>query len=158
MTIPVSTVPAAQTYLLKAIQAQITPSTTMVCVGTPPADLPTFIIQIGTGISRTVKRMATVGDGGQWFLEESYTIGIQISVAMETVATTVTTGPTAVSQKAWELVAYVETAIRTTPSLGGLVLEARPGRSTGGKVEWGAGATPGRVCTITVPMHVEATI
>lgn len=131
-TIPVSSVPAAVAYLVAAIQAQLTASTTTatlrqatrVYAGDPTSpDLPNDFVCVGR-VTRPLKKGSMVGSGGARWLTEEYDIAVTISSWRGDQTENV------VTQRAWQLVAFVETAVRKDPSLGGAVLEAYPSRST----------------------------
>lgn len=157
--IPVSTVPKAITAILTAVKARLSAAgetDVLVCVGTPMANDPTDIIQIASDVRRRVNPNAFVGSGGAGALEENYTIDVTVSCARQ--VATPQTDSIALSNRVWELVAYVENAVRTDPSLGDVVVVAWPGQSTGGKPQTGTGTTPGRVVTVVVPIHCEAVI
>lgn len=160
MSIPVSTVPAAQSAILTALQAVLATNNetaVQVTIGTAAANLADTWIEIVSEVRRTVDPHAFVGSGGAAFLEEIYDIDVIVSVARQT--TNTTAQALAVSQRAWQLVAYLETAVRNDPSLGGAVVEAYPASAIGGKPAWATeGTTPGRLCTITVAVHCTAVI
>lgn len=138
-TIPVSSVPQAVAYLKTQIQAQLTSTTstatlrqgTYVFAGDPTTpNLPDDFISVGR-VVRSLSKESMRGDGGFGYLQESYDVTVTVSVWRG--------GQTEpwVTNRAWELVGYVEAAVRSTPGLGGLVDEAYPSRST----------TPGPVFT-----------
>lgn len=154
-TIPVSVVPQVVAYLKTAIQTQLaTTSTatlrnaTYVFAGDPTTpNLPDDFICVGA-ISRTVTRMAFVGSGGRGALEEKFDVTVTVSSWRG--------GNTEefVSNRAWTLIGFVEAAVRADPSLGGLVLQAFPSRSTSqGPVFT---ATPvGPQVTVKETIHVD---
>lgn len=154
--IPVSTVPAVQSYLLTAIQnAALTdsaPSDILVCFGQPATEAPAAIIEVGHGVRRTTVPATFIGGGGVDWLNESYDIDVAVSVAEETVDTD--GDPLALSERTWQLVGFVETVIRTDPSLGGLVNLAYPRSVTGGEPVWSENGV-GRVCELVISVHVE---
>lgn len=159
MTIPVSTAPRAVRAIYAAVLDQVAEDagrqTLLVCVGDTSGTLPNDVIQIATGIRRTVQAAAFVGSGGAGALEEHYTITAKVSVAQETV--TPGTQALTVSDRAWQLVAYLEQAVRTDPSLGTVVTEAFPASATGGSPTWSA-TGKGRLYTITVIINCIALI
>ena len=165
MTIPVSTVPAAMAYLVASVQAlaQTDPAVMagtdeiLVKLGDETKNRPPDVIEFGS-VQRQVKWETFVGSGGQFALYETYEIDVEISswipysdvnddsaVALQ------------VNNRAWQLVAYVETVIRTDPSLGNLVEIAYPRDSTASVPEPDAKAA-GLIVTIRLPIHVEAFI
>lgn len=159
--IPVSTVPAAIAAIAAAIQAQIAAAadtTTELFVGTPAQARPNTMIVVATDVRRVPEKAATVGSGGRNWIEEKYTVVVEVTVAKAVQAPTPVTGPLSVVDRAWQLVAYVESAVRSDPSLAGTVLEAYPARSSGGRPRVGAGASPGRVVNIPVFIHCSAVI
>jgi hypothetical protein len=159
MSIPVSTVPAVQSALLTAINAAAlsdsAPSDFLVCIGEPSTNAPPAIIEIAKDVRRTVDPPQFVGSGGQGWLEEHYDIDVVVSVAQAD--TNVDVDALALSERAWQLVGYVETAIRTDPSFGDIVQLAYPREVTGGEVTWAANDV-GAVCELTIAVHVEAII
>lgn len=156
VNIPVSTVPAAQAYLLTNIQALVygdaRAADTLVCLGEPSKSAPGGIIEIASDVRRVPVPTTFRGNGGQFWLNESYDISVDISAAAETIDTDVDT--LALSERAWQLLAYVETVVRSDPSLGDLVNEAWPSQTTGGRVEWSENNV-GRVCELTLLVHCE---
>lgn len=124
MSIPVSSAPAAKLALFNAIKANATiaaDATIAVCYGPPSlGDLAHDDWIAVQGYHRTTSSLAMVAGGGQFWLQENYTIEVVVSVyrggdQAETV-----------DERCAQLVACVENAVRTDPSLGGVVTEARP--------------------------------
>ena len=160
MTIPVSTVPLALAYLNTAITTAYAADAnasqillTFIDPGAGP-DLPNDIISIGE-VVRTVEPMAMVGSGGQFWLDEKYEIECMISSwtgsGPEDGLNTVVL---AMSARAWQLLSYVETAVRTDPSLGGLVTVAYPMAATAPVTGWTENPI-GLAAEITFRIHVE---
>lgn len=123
-TIPVSSVPAVVAYLKSAIQAQLDTDPTASSIGlyvgdNPTPDRPNDTLNIGSG-SRRMAPGAFVGGGGTNWLEEGYDIAVTVRSWRGG-----NTG-TEATQRAWQLVGYIETAVRLTPGLGGLVQIAYP--------------------------------
>ena len=150
MTIPVSTVPQAIAYLLTAIQTQLSTDSLpiMLTLGDPTLTyLPNDIVKIA-GVQRTVNPDTFVGSGGQFWLEEQYHIDIICASWTGSAETLV------VTERVWQLNAYVEAAIRTDPSLGGLVNIAYPSGGTSPGPEW-TGDPVGPRVEITNPIMVE---
>lgn len=155
MTIPISSVPAAQTAILTAIKAQIsaqddptTASQVVVCLGEEPTlDEPADVIRTGE-VRRPITVDTFIGSGGQDWLNEEYELDVVVS------CWTGDGDPTAIVARAWQLVGYVETAVRTDPSLGELVDMAYPSESTGGEPVW-TSEPIGRQVDITVVIRIS---
>ena len=149
MTIPVSTVPAA----LAALTAQVTTQTAtdtlpiLVVQGEPGMDMPNDIIQIATDVRRTVRPEAFLGGYQQGALEESYTISCLVSTWSGD------SDPVAITSRAYVLAGYVESAVRTDPSLGTTILESHPSGTSGGQATWTEDPV-GRLCELTVTIDV----
>ena len=156
MTIPVSTVPAALTALTVLVQ-------TAAASDVPPAgqdailvtqgdvrnmDLPPDIIVVGQSVRRTIRQAEFIGSYAAQALEERYTISSLVS------ATSGSDDPVAITNRAYALAAYIETAVRTDPTLGGTVLDAYPSGSDGGKPTWSEGEAQLRICELTVDTDV----
>ena len=161
MTIPVSTAPAAQTYLLQAIKAQAQFDSTyldmLIRIGQPGRDLPNDSIVI-TGVrSRSVNWQTYRGDGGQFTLDEKYNLGVECSTwAAAGDSDDTSTYSTQSLERAWQLVGYVETAVRNDPSLGELVDIAHPLDAAQEGPEWTSGTSgAGLLCAVNLLIHVE---
>jgi hypothetical protein len=155
MTIPVSTVPAAISALLAQTQTQVAndsdAGTILLIEGQEGDDRPDDIIIIGTNIHRTVTWEAFIGTADLDALGEVYEIESMVSCWSGD------SDPVAIKVRAWQLVGYIETGVRTDPSLGGLVVVAQPAGTSGGGVVWSeaVGSAPiGRLCEITVTVRV----
>ena len=157
---PVSTVPSVYAYLLTAIRAQINtdPKSSQILLtiadpGDAP-DLPREIIDVGA-VRRSVKVETFIGSGGPDWLDESYLIDCIVSVWT---GSSDTDGATTIQlqqvQRAWQLLGYVETAIRNDPSLGGLVNIAYPKATSMALPEWTASPI-GLVVEISFQIYVE---
>lgn len=163
--IPVSTVPAVLSYLLTNVTAACNADAAvlqgtdqiLVKLGQPSRDNPPNMVEFGR-ISRRVKWESFVGGGGADALYEIYDIDLSVyswlgygdvsddsSVALQ------------VMQRAWQILGYIETVVRTDPSLGGLVDIAYPLSSDSPDPEWTEQPVGLRVA-INAPIHVEATI
>lgn len=157
-TYPTSTVPAVLAYLQNAFQVQFSgddnPQNIYLVVGDPGEQAPPDIVEI-TGVERTVPHFAMVGDGENLAQYESYQVHVKISSAMR--GDTAETISPLVTARAWQLLGYVETAVRLDPSLGSIVLTAWPGRSVGGVPVWSTGDVNGMICEITTTVDVENT-
>lgn len=139
MAIPVPSVPGVTAYIVAAIQNQITinePLATAATIGVytgdePTRDRPADIIKTGHVIM-PLEVTTFIGSGGPLWLNEDYELEITVSNwdgdgSMQP--------PTGVA-RAWQLMGYVTTAIRTDPSLGGLVDMAYPSHIEGGQAVW----------------------
>ena len=149
MTIPVSTVPAAVAALTTLITTQVATDTQpiLVCQGEIGMDAPNDIIQIATNVRRTVRPEAFIGSYQSGSLQEDYTITCLAS------SWSGDPDPVAITTRAYTLAAYIETAVRTDPTLGSTVIEAHPSGTDGGQATW----TPdpvGRLCELSVDIFV----
>lgn len=156
MTIPTTTVPAARTYLINAITTQVASAglsepTCEVYDSAPDHETEADVIAV-CGARRTVQAMALVGSGGQFWRQEHYSIEVLIDCyqggvdgAME-----------AVNLRAYQLLSLIETAVRTDPSLGGLVVQAAPASSESAPA-WDDNHMGAR-CVITASIDVTATL
>lgn len=152
MTIPTSTVPQAISALLAQIQTQIDAdpdgSQILLVEGEEGTDTPGDIILVGTDVRRSVTWETFIGSADLDALGEAYEIDSAVSCWSGD------PNPALVRTRAWQLVGYIETAVRTDPSLGGLIVVAQPFATQGGNVVWSAGETMGRLCEITVTVRV----
>jgi hypothetical protein len=134
MPIPSSTSPAVRAYLFNQLTANLAPDpnvTTarlLVCYDEPGPDQPDDIVSVGK-VSRHIGVNSMVGGGGAGWLDERYTIEIEIDVYRGN------DDPQAVYQRASDLADAVISVIRTDPSLGGHVLTARP-QTSSHEVTW----------------------
>lgn len=155
-----STVPAVIAYLKTEIAAQIatdaTPGDIYLCVGDPGTPDPNGIIQIVSQVSRNVEPFAAVHDGGQNAFYEKYAIIVKVDVVAR--GDTEEDIALPLVQRAWALVNYVEMAVRQDLSLGGLVVEGRPGQTTGGQAVWSEDLDGAMECAISYRIQVEAAI
>ena len=151
MTIPVSTVPAAVAALTTQVATQVATDSQagaiLVCQGEVGADAPNDIIQIATNVRRSVKPEAFIGSYQSGSLQEDYTISCLVS------SWSGDPDPVAITQRAYVLAAYIETAVRTDPSLGSSVLEAHPAGTDGGNAVW-TDSPVGRLFELTVDIVV----
>lgn len=153
--IPVSTVPSAISALLAQTQVQVdtdpSASTILLIEGQEGMDDRGDIIIVGTDVRRTVTWQNFIGTADLDALDEVYEIDSLVS------CWTGDSDPVPLKVRAWQLVGYIETGVRTDPSLGGLVEVAQPAGTTGGGVVWSeaTGNAPiGRLCEITVTVRV----
>lgn len=152
MSIPVSTVPAVRQYLLTQIQAQIgiyTAPIVEVYLSDADHESAADLVIIG-GAHRALEPFAMVGSGGPHWLRETYHLEVSIECAQFGVDSTFST----VDSRAYQLLGMVETVVRTDPSLGGLVLVARPAESTS-EHAWGD-EHQGPQCLIKAQIYVSA--
>ena len=151
MTIPVSTVPAALSALTALVQTAAAGDTPpagqdaiyIVQGDVPAIDLPPDIIEVGTTVRRTVQPAEFIGGYAAQALQEKYTISSLVS------ATSGSIDPVAIVNRAYALAAYIETAVRTDPTLGGNVLDAYPSGTDGGEPGWTESPVL-RICELTV--------
>jgi hypothetical protein len=125
MTIPSSSAPAARRYLFDQLTSVLTPdplsphSSLIVVYDEPTTDEPDDIVAVGR-VNRTLSAAAFVGNGGGGWLDESYSVEIQVDVFRG--------GDDA--QAAYERAALLSdaviAAVRADPSLGGVVSKAQP--------------------------------
>lgn len=130
MTIPTSSVPAVVEYLLTAIQSQAQNdalyNNMVVRIGEPSMNFPPDMIWI-SGTRRTEVPTTFIGSGGQYWLNEAYDVTVTISTWQGTGdADDGSVLAIQLTERLWQLVAYVETAVRADPSLGSLVNIAYP--------------------------------
>ena len=139
INIPVSTVPKALVYLQAAITAQVAndpyKGNVYICLGDPGIEDPLDIIQIDSNVERTAEPWNMVHDGQVYSLYEKYGIVWKVSCARK--GDTEADIAPVVMQRAYQLVGYIETAIRLDMSFGGLLVVARPGQTQGGAPKWG---------------------
>ena len=127
MTIPVSTVPAVKAYLVTQLTATLTAATGKqlgVFYDEPGPFQPDDVVSVGDVTSFVSAPGAMVGGGGAGWIEERYTLEVVIDVFRG--------GDQAQTayERAWALLAGVCSLVRTDPSLGSRVVEARPGQVT----------------------------
>lgn len=127
MTIPVSTVPAVKAYLLAQLVAGLAAASNeqlLVEYDDPGPYQPGDVVSVGDVTSYVAAPGAMVGGGGAGWIEEQYSLEIHIDVFRG--------GDYAqtVFERAWTLNAGICSVIRTDPSLGQRVIEARPGVAT----------------------------
>lgn len=134
MPIPGSTSPAVRAWLFSQLTATLMPDpnvTTarlLVCYDEPGPDQPDDIVSIGK-VHRTINVNSMVGGGGAGWLEERYTLEIEIDVYRGN------DDPQYVYQRASDLADAAIAVIRSDPTLGGNVLTSRP-QSSAHDVTW----------------------
>jgi hypothetical protein len=127
---PVSTVPTVLANLLPMIEGQVQPGPSggavLVCYGDTGMYAPGDIIQINTNVRRTVKPEVFIGSYAMDSLRETYDI--------EVLASSWSGSPNQLDcmNRAYELVGYVEVAVRTNPTCGASVVDAHPSGTSGG--------------------------
>lgn len=148
---PVSTVPAAITYLNTAIEAQTSTDALpiLVAIGDDPTLYqPNDVILIGA-VRRTPKVDTFIGSGGQFWLNEEYEIEIVVSSWSGD-----NDGPASMN-RAWQLVGYIEFAVRLDPSLGNLVNLAYPSLTESVGPFFVSSPNEGMSTEVTVTVTVE---
>jgi hypothetical protein len=150
MAIPVSIVPKAIAAIMAAVKIQVAtdPNATTIALvqGDPGPDLPVDIIAIGTRAYRRMAPNNLVGSGSTYWLNEDPVITSLVSCY------TGADDPVGIQTRAYQLVGYIETAIRTDPSLGGLVDQAYPSQTDDTGARWVDG---GRLVEITVDITIS---
>ena len=129
----------------------------LVKLGEPSRNNPPDVISFGS-VNRRIRWESFIGSGGTDSLYELYDIDVQIHswLAYGDVSDDSTVA-LQVIQRAWLLESYVESAVRADPSFGGLVDIAYPSASNSNSPEW-SGDPTGLLVSISLPIHVEATI
>lgn len=159
MTIPVSVVPAACSYLLTAIESACSADPLfpemLIELGEPTQDLENDIIAVGR-VVRSEQPRTLVGSGAQFWLNESFDIDVNINTWLGSGdADNTSADALALNARAWQLVGYVETAVRNDPSFGGLVNEAFPRMTDSTGPVWSDSPAGGQAVGITMQIHVE---
>jgi hypothetical protein len=150
MPIPGTSSPAVRKYLFDQLTATLTPDPNvptarlLVCYDEPGPDQPDDIVAVGK-VHRTVSVNSMVGGGGAGWLEERYTLEIEIDVYRGN------DDPQYVYQRSCDLADAAIAIVRADPSLGGHVLKARP-QSTTHDVTWDD-KHMGRHGTVTVEIE-----
>lgn len=123
----VSTVPQVKAYMVTQLQARTElAAPVLVSYGEPGPYLPDDIVAV-LDANQTFEQMAMIGSGASKWLEETYTLEVKVDCFQGgDLAQTV-------EERALSLASVVVDVVRADPSLGGLVIEARPlyMRSTG---------------------------
>lgn len=123
--IPVSTAPAVRAWLLAQVTAALTPdpldksAQLLVCLDSPGTFQPADIVAIGD-VATTFGVNSLVGSGGSGWLEERYTVNVDIEIFRGG------DSAQAVSDRAFLLGASVINCVRQDPSLGTNVLVGKP--------------------------------
>lgn len=150
--IPASVVPAVLVYLQSAIGQQLDTDPAASTIGLylgelPTTDLPNDVVAIGN-VTRTVVPETFVGSGAQFWLNEKFTVAVTCS------SWSGDNDGTAAMSRAWELVGYVEMAVRLDPSLGGQVNRSYPSQSKSPGPQF-TESPVGMGCAITESIFVE---
>lgn len=120
-TVPVSTVPAVKAYLLGAlkVRSDLADLAEAIQYGPPTTAMNDDMILLDAARGAfEVDRM--VGGGGQWWMDESYSLDILIWIHRGD------DDPQACEERAFAVAASVVDTLRQDPSLGGLVTQASP--------------------------------
>ena len=158
VTIPAASVPAVMTYLFETIQTTVLTqdplgATRLVQLGEPGVQLPADAISIGA-VRFSEQPQTFIGSGGTFWLNEKYTVTIEINSWQGDVdADSTSTQAIQVNNRAWQLFDYVADAVRSDPSLGGLVNDAYPSSVTSTGPE--RTQKPGYLVGITVEVTVD---
>lgn len=125
MTIPVSTAPAAKAWLVGQLQTAITAAsghTLQVLYDhiTDAATVPDDAVFVGDITNRLLQPLAFVGGQGASAFTETYRIEVTIAVSRPNITSQ------GVDERAWALLADVETVTRTDPTFGGLLTTSKP--------------------------------
>lgn len=117
---PVSTIPAVKCYLVAAVKMRPEiESPTLVTYGEPGTYLPRDIICV-LDATQAFTVAAMVGSGATHWLDETYSIDIVVDCFLGG------DDPRKVEERALYLAGIVVDVVRTDPSLGGLVIQAKP--------------------------------
>lgn len=127
--IPGSTAVAVRQFLFDTLTASLVPdplsktSQLLVCFDEPGEFQPDDIVSIGK-VERALNTNSMVGGGGAGWLEESYTVEVEIEVYRGG------DDPQGVFTRTSDLIDQIVVAARTDPSLGTRVLICKPTNST----------------------------
>lgn len=123
--IPISSAPAARSWLFDQLTASLVPdpvspsSMLLVCYGEPGPNEPDDIVSVGA-VARDISVSALVGGGGAGWLDESYTITVDVEVYRGG-----DSHQTAFDRASYLIDGIVNT-VRADLSMGGAVLIAKP--------------------------------
>lgn len=139
---PPSSVPGAIDYIVAATQQQIStdPNSKSIVLTlaelTEIEELPPETISIGE-VRRATEPKTFQGGGGQYWLNETYTIDCNV---WAWTGSSDTDGALTIQlqqvHRVWQLYSYIETGIRLDPSLGDLVNIAYPKTTTQPTISW----------------------
>lgn len=149
MAVPQSTVKAVRMRLFNTLAAALGTQDIIVCLDDPSTNEPDDIVTVGAVHRQTPAGVQLVGGGGTGWMDEHYTIEVNISVYRGG------DFAQAVFERCEDLIYQVESAVRTDPTFGGLVIQANPHESTN------SGSEPsddhmGRICTGVVHVAFHA--
>ncbi|MFC0438758.1 hypothetical protein [Kutzneria buriramensis] len=145
--IPPSSVKAVRPALFTQLQTTITGTDLLVSLGKPGTYNPSDIVWVGNA-HRTTKPSHMVGSGGAGWLDESYQIQVTVEVFRGGDEELV------VWNRTCDLVDAVEAAVRTDPSIGGLVLWSYPQQASYDS-DWEPEGK-GRLAVAELLIHFEA--
>ena len=163
---PLSTVPYTIQYLTTAFQTQLStdpnPENITLFVGNDPGLLDTPDLVGIVNVSRNLEHFAMVGSGQNLAMYEKYSVYVKISSAMR--AASQLEASSYLTTRVWQLLGYLEYAVRLDPSLdfsgppdnGGVMLTAWPGQTQGGLIVV-APDMNGWLCEMTWKVDCEAT-
>lgn len=132
--VPGTTAVAVRRYLFDTLTATLAPdplsktSDLLVCYDEPGPYQPDDIVSVGK-VERTINTNSMVGGGGAGWLEESYTVDVDIEVFRGG------DDPQGVFTRTSDLIDQIAAVAREDPSLGERVLVCKPTASTC-EVEW----------------------
>jgi hypothetical protein len=121
MAVPGATWPAAKLYLFNQLRASaVCAPPVVVAYNDPLGDLEDDVVVVGK-VSRLVEPLALVGSYGAGAFAERYTVQVTVSSFRGG------DNPVATDLQCAALVDAVVSVVRTDPTLGGVVLQAKPG-------------------------------
>lgn len=153
MTIPISTAPAAKKWLFGQLTTAVTNSgagTLEVLYDnvTTSNVAPDEAVVIGDISNRVLEVLAMVGGEGPSAFTETYDINVLISIYRQG------SRPEETDERAWAVLAQVETVTRTDPTFGGLLVTSKPRSSSSANKPGENGA--GYVCEIPLTISCLA--
>lgn len=158
MTAPASSVPAVRQWLFQQCStavAAFTDPTVEVYLSQEDHESSQDLVVIG-GAHRRVSPVRMVGGGGLGWLDETYTVDIEIACFVAGVDAFVDVGGRdSVDTRAYKVLAAIEQQIRADPSAGGAVVVLHPAGSAS-QHEWDESEMGGH-CQITLTVEVTAT-
>ena len=125
MTIPVSTAPAAKAWLFARLQSAVTAvssaSLQVLYDNVTTSNVaPDEAVVVGDITNRRLDGLALVGGEGPSAFTETYDINVVVSVFRSG------SRPQETTERAWVILAQVETVTRTDPTFGGLLTYSKP--------------------------------
>jgi hypothetical protein len=149
VTIPASTIPTAKLYLFNQITALINDPAVLVCYDEPGTNQPDDIIMVGRA-ERQIEPLQMVGSGQAGWLDEIYTIQVDVEVFRGG------DDARAAFERACVLADQVVYVVRNDPSLGGAVIVARP-EIASYEPAWEEKHL-GRIVSVIIPIRCHARI